>query len=644
MKNKFGKIYLAVIFFIMYLPLAVMFFFSFNESNSTSKFTGFSLKWYAEMLNDTAAMEALKNTLVLALLTTIIATILGTAAAVGIFGLKNKWFKTGVLTVTNIPMMNPDIVTGVSLMLLFAFVGRAIGAVESLNFITLLIAHVTFSLPYVVLNVLPKLMQINKHLPEAAQDLGSTPIHAFFNVVLPSIVPGIVSGAIMSFTLSLDDFVISHYTSGSYTTLPLLIYSMTKKRVTPEMYAVCSCIFLTVLILLIVMNVSEMKQARGEANKKTSKTERIVKIVATVVAVSVVVVGVSIFSAYNKHEGSDIKLEGSYTYDLAGTTLKVYNWGEYISDGADGTLDVNKEFEKLTGIKVEYTTFDGNETLYSTLSAGATYYDIIIPSDYMIDRLREENMLKKLDFEQLSNYKYISEDYKDLYFDPNNEYSVPYNVGMVGLIYNKNMVNGEITGWADMWEEQYKGNVLMFNNPRDSFAIAQFRLGQDINNTDKSLWDEAANLLKEQKPLVQNYVMDEVFNKMENNNAAIAPYYAGDYLSMAEVNPDLEFIYPEEGTNIFCDSVCVPANTQNYEAAMMYINFLMEPEIALANAEYLRYASPNTAVLENENYSLRDSDVLYPEASVKSNTQWFHNIDEEILAYYEALWVEIKNS
>lgn len=643
MKKNLSKIYLAIIFFIMYLPLAVMFIFSFNDSKSTSIFTGFSLKWYVEMINDTAAMDALKNTLVLALLTTVVATILGTAAAVGVFGMRNKWFKTGVLTVTNIPMMNPDIVTGVSLMFLFAFIGRALGAVESLNFVTLLIAHVTFSLPYVVLNVLPKLTQLDGHLAEAAQDLGSTPIHAFFHVVLPSIVPGIISGAIMSFTLSLDDFVISHYTSGSYNTLPLLIYSMTKKRVTPEMYAVCSCIFLTVLVLLVVMNISQIRQARAESEKKKDKKGKWIKFVAVGAALAVIIASVSIFGLKG-NDSEELVLEGIYTQDLKGTTLKVYNWGEYISDGADGTIDVNKEFEKLTGIKVEYSNFDDNEMLYSSLASGATYYDVIIPSDYIIDRLVKEGRLMELDHSQLTNYKYIDEKYQNLYFDPDNKYSVPYNVGLVGLIYNSKLMDEPPTGWSSMWDEQYKGEILMFNNPRDSFAIAQFRLGQDINNEDVDQWNKAADLLKKQKPLVQNYVMDEVFNKMENNNAIMAPYYAGDYLSMAEINPDLKFIYPEEGTNIFCDSMCVPANSENPEAAMMYINFMLEPAIALANAEYICYASPNTSVIDNDEYTFKDNEILYPDESVTSNTQWFHNLDDKMLSYYEALWVDIKNS
>lgn len=248
----------------MYLPLLVMVFFSFNEGSSTANFTGFSLKWYKELIEDEAAMNALKNTLILALLNSLIATLLGTVAAVGIFGMKNKWFKTGIMSVTNIPMMNPEIVTGVSLMLLFAFVGRLMNSPESLGFSTMLIAHVTFSLPYVVLNVLPKLQQTDPHLAEAAQDLGSTPAQAFFKVVLPSISSGILSGALMAFTLSIDDFVISHYVSGGFTTLPLLIYNMTKKRVTPEMYAVCTCIFLSVLVLLLVMNISQIKQTKKQ--------------------------------------------------------------------------------------------------------------------------------------------------------------------------------------------------------------------------------------------------------------------------------------------------------------------------------------------------------------------------------------------
>ena len=267
MKKHSGNIFIGIIYFLLYAPLLVMVFFSFNEAKSTSVFTGFSLKWYRELFSSSTTMTALKNTLILAVLSSVIATIIGTAAAVYIYYLRKKWWKNTLDIVTNIPMMNPDIVTGVSLMLLFVFVGRLVGAANSLSFITLFIAHVTFNLPYVILNVLPKLNQTDSHLVEAAQDLGSTPTEAFFRVILPAIMPGVTSGLLMAFTLSLDDFVISYYTTGSsFQTLPLLIFSMTKKAVKPDMYALSTIIFVTVLVLLLAVNIGQIKAA--EKNEK----------------------------------------------------------------------------------------------------------------------------------------------------------------------------------------------------------------------------------------------------------------------------------------------------------------------------------------------------------------------------------------
>lgn len=330
-----------------------------------------------------------------------------------------------------------------------------------------------------------------------------------------------------------------------------------------------------------------------------------------------------------------------YTHEYEGTTLNVFNWGVYLSDGSEGSFDVNAAFEELTGIKVNYMNYESNEAMYTKLKSGAVSYDIVIPSDYMIERLINEGLLQKLDMPRLTNYDLIDSQYKNLYFDPNNEYSVPYSVGMVGLIYNTTMVEGEIDSWSVMWDEKYADNILTFNNPRDAFAIAQFLLGYDINSTDLTTWDAAAAKLKEQNDLIQGRVMDEVFGKMEAENAAIAPYYAGDYLTMVENNPDLAFVYPKEGTNIFVDSVCIPSNAQNYDAAMMYINFLMEPEIALANAEYICYASPNTAVVSNSEYSFYGDEILYPSADNMPDTEYFHDLDPSIRSYYEKLWEEI---
>ncbi len=331
----------------------------------------------------------------------------------------------------------------------------------------------------------------------------------------------------------------------------------------------------------------------------------------------------------------------SYSH-LKGTTLNVYNWGEYISDGSDDTLDVNKEFEKRYGITVNYTNFESNENMYNKLKSGGSNYDVIIPSDYMIARLANEGMLAELNFTNIPNYKYIQNKYKSLYYDPDNKYSVPYTVGMVGLIYNTKMVDETVDSWSVLWDYKYKGQILMFNNPRDTFGIAQFYLGQSVNTTDRGQWEEAIDLLKKQAPLVSSYVMDEVFNKMEKGEAALAPYYAGDFLTMYDVNPDLAFVYPKEGVNFFVDAMCVPKNTQNKEAAELYINFMCEEEIAVANANYICYASPHELVLQSDDYELKGEPVLYPAEEDMPQTQIFENLDSETQQYMTELWNELK--
>jgi len=652
--NILGNIFTTLIYILLYAPLLVMVFFSFNDSKSTSVFSGFSLHWYKELFSSSDTVTALKNTIILAIVSAIIATILGTAAAVGILKIRNRTARSTVMTVTNIPMMNPDIVTGVSMMLLFVFAGRMLGYAQSLNFWTLLIAHITFNLPYVILNVLPKLRQTDKYLSEAAMDLGSTPTRAFFNVVLPQAFPGILSGFIMAFTLSLDDFVISYYTNGAdFQTLPLKIFAMTKKTVKPDMYALSTLIFYVVLILLILSNLVSAKDDERYPKKKRKKSSRAPRKIGIAVCslLLVALVPLGIFLGNAGSRDNSVYAEGNYFISsetglskYAGTTINVFNWGEYISDGSDDTLDVNAAFEKLTGIRVNYINYDSNEAMYAKLKSESVSFDIIIPSDYMIQRLINEDMLRELDFSMIDNYYLIEDQYKDLYFDPDNKYSVPYSVGMVGLIYNTDLVDEKPDSWSIMWDEKYKDNILTFNNPRDAFAIAQLFLGIDLNTTDPDEWRLAADKLIEQDALLQGRVMDEVFNKMQQSNAAIAPYYAGDFLTMQEINPSLDFVYPKEGTNIFVDSICVPKNAQNYEAAMLYINFLLEPEVALANAEYICYASPNTAVIENPDYSLYGDEILYPAEEDMPKVQYFHDMDEATRKLYNSLWEEVVNS
>ena len=327
---------------------------------------------------------------------------------------------------------------------------------------------------------------------------------------------------------------------------------------------------------------------------------------------------------------------------LEGTILNVYNWGEYISDGSEGTLDVNKEFEKRYGITVNYSNYESNENMYNKLQSGGANYDVIIPSDYMIAKLIEEDMLAELDFSNIPNYKYVLEKYRGLYYDPDNKYTVPYTVGMVGLIYNTKIVKEAPDSWGALWDERYAGEILMFNNPRDAFGVAQCYLGQSINTESVEDWDKAIEALKAQNHLVSSYVMDEVFNKMENGEAALAPYYAGDFLTMYDVNPDLAFVYPKEGVNFFVDAMCIPKNAENKEAAELYINFMLEEEIAVANANYICYATPHSNVLESDDYDLKGEPVLYPDEENTPRTEMFENLDYETQNYMNMLWNELK--
>jgi spermidine/putrescine transport system substrate-binding protein len=340
---------------------------------------------------------------------------------------------------------------------------------------------------------------------------------------------------------------------------------------------------------------------------------------------------------------SDEQIEYYKNLGLQGTTVNVYNWGEYIADGSDGLMNAVVEFERLTGARVNYTNFESNENMYSKLIGGGVSYDVIAPSDYMIERLIDEKLLLELDYNNIPNFKYIGDEYKNLYFDPEQKYSVCFNTGLTVLIYNTKLVKEKPDSWSVIWDEQYRNKVLMFNNSRDAFAIAQAILGQDINTTDEQDWVEAAELLAKQKDAVNPvYVMDEVFNLMESGEYAFATYYAGDYELMVENNPDLDFCFPKEGVNEFYDAFCVPKCSQNKKGAEAFINFMHEPQVAFDNAEYIYYASPNTTVSENEESSLYGSEAVYPDKEGK-NLQYFKNLPQNILELQNSLWSQVKS-
>lgn len=333
---------------------------------------------------------------------------------------------------------------------------------------------------------------------------------------------------------------------------------------------------------------------------------------------------------YTKFMGQDIE-------------INVANWGEYMSLNEPDMLDVNKAFEKLTGISVNYNTVATNETLYSKLSSGGAPYDIIIPSDYMISKLISEGFLQKLNFDNIPNIKNVSPGYLNPTYDPSNEYSVPYLWGMVVIIYNTTMVDEELTSWSSLWDEKYKNNILMFNNPRDAFGIALSYLGYSLNTQDPSEIEQAMLLLKEQKEIVQSYVMDEIFDKMEGGSAAIAPYYAGDAVTMMDDNPDLTYCIPKETTNLFVDAMCIPTTAENKEAAEMYINFLCEPEVALANADYTGYSTPNAAAYELLDDEVKYNPLQYPgDEYIENNTEIFINLSEETNTLMQSMWNQLK--
>ncbi len=323
-------------------------------------------------------------------------------------------------------------------------------------------------------------------------------------------------------------------------------------------------------------------------------------------------------------------------------TLNVYNWGEYIANGTDGSLDVNAEFTRRTGIEVNYTTFDSNESLYSKLKGGGADYDIIIPSDYMVSKLISEGMLAPLDFENIPNYQYIDEKFRDPVYDPGGKYSVPYTWNIVGLFYNKEHVEKEVDSWEILWDPDYAGKILMFDNPRDAFAIAQFRLGQSLNTTDPEDWKEAASLLKEQKPLLQGYYMDQVFDKMENGEAWLAPYYAGDAAILVDNNDNIGFAVPKEGTNSFVDAICIPVTSGHKREAEEYINFLCDPEIAGANMDYVGYSTPETAAKEYIDPEMVESPIHYPDEATMENTEMFADLPDDINRLVDTLWAEVK--
>ena len=626
-KKYIQRFYLLFIIILLYAPIITLMALSFNSSKSRARWGGFTAKWYVRLFQDDQIMTALYTTLEIALLSALIATVLGTAGAIGIHALRRK-YRTFMMGVTNIPMLNADIVTGISLMLLF------IAFRFSLGFSTILIAHITFNLPYVILSVMPRLKQTNICTYEAALDLGASPLYAFFKVVFPDILPGVSSGFLLAFTMSLDDFVITHFTKGpGVDTLSTKIYSEVRKGIRPEIYALSTIMFLSVLLLLILVNIApdekeDRKRILSAATVKRHKISRfLLRKVVPAAMVIIITIGGIFYSTKADRLGGD-------------NQVIVYNWGEYLDP------DAIEMFEEETGIDVVYEEYETNEIMYPKIQSGAIAYDVVCPSDYMIERMIENDLLAEINFDNVPNIKNIGDVYMEQsrQFDPDNKYSVPYLWGTVGILYNKTMVDEPIDSWSVLWDEKYKDSILMQDSVRDAFGVALKYLGYSLNSTDHAELTAAQKLLIEQKPLVQAYVVDQVRDKMIGNEAAIGVIYSGEAIYTQLENPNLEYVIPKEGSNIWIDSLVIPKNAKHKENAEAFINFVCRPEIAKMNFDFITYSIPNEggrALIEEP--ELRNSKIAFPDAKELERCETFKFLGDENDAVYNKLWREVKS-
>ncbi len=618
MKRRIKKIYLFLILLFLYLPIFVLIAASFNDSRILGTWKGFTLKWYTQLFENDAIMTALKSTLVLAVMAAFLATVIGTFACLTIHKMK-KLPKAIIMSITNIPMLNAEIVTGLAFMLLFIGIGM------SLSFSTVLIAHVTFCIPYVVLSVMPKVQQMDHSMYEAALDLGASKSYAFFKVTLPDILPGVLSGFFLSFTMSLDDFIITHFTRGSgFDTLSTKIYTEVRKGIKPEMYALSTLLFVTVFILLLLINKAPAK--KEIITRQAELRHRILRLAAGIFCVVLITVSI----AYS--------VKNIFLKPTSENEIYVYNWGEYIDP------EVITLFEEETGITVHYEEFETNEEMYTIVASGARQYDVICPSDYMIEKMMVNSLLAEINYENIPNIQNIGKQYMERAegFDPGNRYSVPYCWGTVGIMYNKKMVTEPVTSWEILFDETYRKQILMQNSVRDAYCVALSYLGYSINTLEEAELNEATNLLLRQKPLVQAYVIDQVRDKMIRNSAALGVIYSGEAIFMQKENPDLEYVIPNEGSNVWIDGWVIPKNCKNKEGAEAWINFMCKPEIALMNFDFITYSTPNEAaraLIEDE--EIRNSRIAFPDAKDLERCEVYHYLGSDGDQLYDKYWTKV---
>lgn len=612
-----GKIYLALICLFLYMPILTLVVLSFNATKTRGRFAGFSLRWYRSLFQDQSILHALFTTLLIALISALAATVFGTIVAFAMNHMK-KWKKTTLMSLTNIPMLNADIVTGISLMLLFIAVNYTMG------FSSVLIAHITFNLPFVILSVAPRLGSMNTSAFEAAQDLGASKAYAFWKVIFPDIMPNILTGFLLSFTMSVDDFVITHFTKGvGIDTLSTMIYTEQKKGIRPEIYSLSTLMFVTIFVLLILytLHKSHAEKIKSRASSRMEAASRWISLSLVPVVFLVVLFGY--YSTKTTSTGS----------------LKVYNWGEYMDP------QVLELFEKETGISVTYDEYETNESMYPIIAKGAADYDLICPSDYMIQKMSDEGLLEPINWSRIPNAKNIDDQYFEFArgYDENNTYSMPYLWGTVGILYNKKMVKGPIDSWGVLWDTRYQDDILMQKSVRDAFGVALKYLGYSLNTTDEAQLDEAKQKLQEQKHsgVVQAYVVDEVRDKMIAGEAAMGVIYSGEALTCMEENEDLAYVIPKEGSNLWMDNFAIVKGAKNKENAEKFLNFLCRPEIMKMNFEYITYSVPSSKARELLPDEYKNSTIAFPALDSLKNCEVLKYVGKDGDSLYNQKWKEI---
>ena len=618
-KRGFGKVLMVLLVIFFYAPILYMIIFSFNEGKSLTSFTGFSLRWYQHMLESRDMMEALYTTFSVALLATLISTVAGTIAAIGISRSK-KVVRDVIEQVNNLPMMNPEIVTAIGFMLLFITF-----RVEK-GYVTMLLAHIAFCIPYVMLSVMPKVRSLDPNLANAAMDLGATPMQALIKVIVPQITPGIISGALIAFTMSVDDFIISYFVTGQgVKNLSIVVYTMSK-RINPSINAISTLVVVIITVALLAINLLPVFVAKQQKKGKKSRW-----LVAAPIAV---VVALALMLGFMR-KGID---NGALPYE--GQTLRIYNAGEYISE------DLLSAFEEETGARVVLELFESNEQMYIKIANGESY-DLLIPSDYMIQRLIEEELIQPLDQDLLDCMDLLVDDVKDLPYDPGNVYSVPYFWGSVGIVYDTNKVTEEELnekGFAIFLDEKYKGDIYLYDSERDSFMMALKNLGYSMNTENEDELNEAYKWLKTcVETMEAEIVTDEIIDNMAQGRKAMGIIYSGDAAYVMSENEDMGFYMPEEGTNIWCDAMVIPSNAKNIELAHEFMNYVSSYDAAYENSDYVGYTSPNSEVMDvlsGEGGTYEGINAYIPRSGHKNDEYFYFN--EDTRKVISNLWSKIK--